>query len=255
MKIAATVWASYQLLFANFGAFFQIAIRWALLATFATVSSQLVGDVDFPEESGAYFAILAPVLLATILSAAGSICVAIVWHRFAILGEPALRFFPTERDVLGPYVVRATASMILPIGFFVMMTWIWWDDDESVFRDALTSIGVTLLLAMGVRLWLALPACAVGDRATTFRASWQATRGHGLALCAGLLACDLPLTAAGFAVDQLTSGYDDNSLEGLSALVATLVFDLARNVVWTVFISYAYLELVRPAQAQAEHFR
>jgi hypothetical protein len=255
MRVAQTVWASYRLLFANFGAFLQIAIRWALLATLASATAQLPWGAKLPEHDDIYLVALAPFLLTFVFSVAGSICLAIVWHRFVILGEPVTRFFPADRDVIGPYFVRASISMLAPISFYLIVTRAYWDDTEDTAVDAALYAGMTLLLSVGARLWLALPASAVGDRATTFRESWRATQGHGLAMFAGLLACNLPLTIIEFGVDYLTTDYEVFSLEATAAFAAMQVLDLARNAVWTAFISFAYLEFVRPTQAQADHFR
>ncbi len=250
MRVAETVWAAYRLLFANLGAFLRTAIVWALLAA---LIAALGGVADLPEQQA--LVQFAPYLLSLLISTAGSICLAIVWHRFVILGESPSRFFPADRDVLGPYLVRVTVAMAVPLSFFEVAIWTFWDADDSIYVDAAVHTGVAILLAVFARFALVLPAAAIGDRATTFKTSWEATRGHGLPIFAALLACDLPLTLAIVGIDYVTKEYEMYEIESITAFAVMQLFDLARNAVWTIFISYAYLEFIHPTRAQAEHFK
>lgn len=255
MRAAHTVWASYRLLFANLGAFLQIAAGWALVVTLTSELELFLRDTKLPDSERPFLLVLAPSLLTLIVSTAGSICFAVVWHRFVVLGEPARRFFPAVNDVLGPYLARTCVAMLVPMSLYVIVTWAPWRNKDDLLIDIFLFVGMSVLLAAGARLWLALPASAVGDAATTFRQSWAATRGHGAEVFAGLLVCDLPFTAMAIAVDRLTKDFDVDSVEGIAAYAALQMIDLARNVVWTVFVSYAYLEFVRAKQTPADQFR
>jgi hypothetical protein len=188
-----------------------------------------------------------------IVSIAASICVAIVWHRFIILGERAGRLLPASMEVVGPFVVRVLAASV-PLAVWVIVV-IWaLPDDETIAVSAAIYAGTSILFALFARFLLILPASATGDRATTAHVSWRVTARQGFALCVGLLACDLPWTAAVIAIDYITFDYEINTLESAGAFAATQFLDLARNVIWTTFLSFAYLEFVRPVQAQADHF-
>lgn len=249
MRVVETVWAAYRLLFANLGAFLRTAVRWALLATILAIVS---GTSRLADQGTLVY--ITPYLLTLFVSTAGSICLAIVWHRFVILGEPATRFFPADRDVVGPYVVRATIAMAAPIAFFETASATFWDAEDGIAVDAAVHGTTALLLAAFARFVLVLPAAAVGDRETTFKVSWQATRGRSLAIFVGLLACDLPLTAAIVGIDYATKDHQLYELEGIAAFALMQVLDLARNAIWTIFASYAYLEFANPTRGQADHF-
>ena len=254
MRVAETVWAAYRRLFDNLAAFFPIALAWVFVTALPSVTALLTVDANLPESDDATLLAIAPTLLTLLLSMAASVCVAIVWYRFVIRAEPAQRFFPAAPEVIAPYVTRLLVAS-LPTAFLAaLIIWTSWEDDGPLQGTAIY-VGASLMLAAMARFLMVLPASATGDTTTTARQSWHATQGQGLALFAGLLACDLPLTTAIVAVDYLTFDYDLNSLEGIGAFAVTQTLDLARNVVWTSFMSFAYLEFIRPVQTQAEHFR
>jgi hypothetical protein len=253
VKIAATVWASYRLLFANFGAFSSSALLWVLLAALPVLFANLTLPIERPDDDQMALVNMAPGLLTMIVSIAASICVAIVWHRFVILGERAGRLLPASMEVVGPFVVRVLAASV-PLGIWVIFVATVLADDETIALTVAIYAGASILFALSARFLLILPASATGDRVTTARMSWRVTAGQGFALCVGLLACDLPWIAAGIAIDYVTFDYEINSLESAGAFAVTQFLDLARNAIWTTFLSFAYLEFVRPVQAQADHF-
>lgn len=253
MRVAETVWASYRVLFANFGAFVQVAIRWAIVAALPGAAGNLAFGVTPPDDANVALVYLAPSLLTVIISTTGSICLAIVWHRYVILGEPVWRFFPTTTDVIGPFLVRVIAAMVPTAIWAIFVMWMFWET-ENPLQNAAMFFGASFFLALSARLLLILPATAASDISTTVQASWRATRGQSAALFIGLLACDLPFTAVSAAVDYATFDYEINSLESIAAIAVVQVIDLARVVTWTAFMSYAYLEFVRPTQTQAEQF-
>lgn len=253
MRVVETVWASYRLLFANFGAFARAGLRWSLLVAATSASGQITTAAALPDDN-MYLIKLAPYLLSVVIGMAGSISFGIVWHRFIILSESPQRIFPSSVDVIGPYSIRATAAMAAPLCLWALVTWGYWDREETLVDLLAWHIGGSLLLTASAPLLLVLPASAVGDIATTVGKSWQATRRHAFALCLGLIACDLPLTAAILFVDLVGYEQDYYSAEATVALVATLLLDFARNALWTIYMSLAYLELIRPKQTQIDHF-
>lgn len=251
MRVAETVSASYRLLFANLGAFLAAATFWTLLATVPRALT-LVEDAPSIKQYEVLIQV-SPFFLAIIFASAGSICLGIVWHRVVILREPAARIVPTT-DVVGRYTVRAMASLVLPLSFFIAVAWIYRDDSDSLALNAATYAGTSMIYAALARLLLVLPASATGDTATTVRVSLTVTRGRTAAIFFGLLACDLPWNILSFATDAAIPGDDTGSLEATVNYSITLFLNFARVVTWTAFLSYAYLEFVRPAQTQADHF-
>jgi hypothetical protein len=252
LRTLQTVRAAYLLLFANFGAFLIPALFWTLLTTaaraltFAT-DSAAIGDGEILVRIGPY-------LLGLIFAAAGSICMGIVWHRSIILGEPVRRIVPTTNDVIGPYTVRAIASMILPIALYILVAAIYHQDSDNLVVTAIAYAGTSIILARLGRLLLVLPASAVGDKVTTVRVSLRTTRGRNTAIFLGLLAVDLPWNALAFAIESIFTAPGDETIESIAAFAVTQCLDLARVVTWTAFISYAYLEFIRPTQMQADQF-
>ncbi|MFM9864317.1 MAG: hypothetical protein ACKVRO_11990 [Micropepsaceae bacterium] len=253
MRVAETVLASYRLLFANAGALLQVAVAWAIIAALPGAAGNLAFGVTPPDDASAGLVYLAPSLLTVIIGTAGSICLAVVWHRYVILGEPVWRFFPTTTDVIGPFLVRVIAAMVPAAIWAIFVMWMFWESEHPL-QNAVMFFGASFFLALCARLLLILPATAAGNPSTTFQASWRATRHQGAALVVGLLACDLPFTAISAALDYATFDYEINSLGSIAAIAVVQVIDLARVATWTAFMSYAYLEFVRPAQVQAEQF-
>lgn len=255
MNITQTVWASYRTPFVNPGAFAGAAVFWSIASIGAKATALVLTENALPD-SGAntILVVLAPYLLALIVAVTGSVCLSIVWHRFLILGEAPNRLFPANRDVIGPYFVRSAAAMTLPIGVILLGTWAYRENSDSVVLGALDYFAAPIILARLGRLLLILPASATGDRETTVRESLRITKGRTTSLFLGLIACGLPLSIVTFGLDQWARSFDENSWEELTLLAVESVFDFARNVTWTAFMSFAYLEFVRPPEAQAHHF-
>jgi hypothetical protein len=254
MRVAKTVWAAYRRLFDNLAAFLPIALAWVFVTALPSAAALLAADADLPESSDLTLLAVAPTLLAVLLSLAASVCVAIVWYRAVIQGEPAQRLFPASTEVIAPYITRLLLASLPTVLLATLILWTSWED-ESPLQGAAVYLATSLIFAATARFLLVLPASATGDTATTARQSWHATQGQGLALFAGLLACDLPLTSVIVTVDYLTFDYDPNSFEAIGAFAVTQTLDLARNVIWTSFMAFAYLEFIRPVQTQAAHFR
>ncbi len=255
MNITQTVWTSYQTPFVNLGTFAPVAAFWSI-ASVGAKATALVLTEDIVPDAGAntILVVLAPYLLALIISVAGSVCLSIVWHRFLILGEAPNRLFPANRDVIGPDFVRCTAAMALPIAVILLGAWAYRESSDSIVLAALSYFAAPVTLARLGRLLLILPASATGDRETTVRESLRATKGRTTSLFLALLACSLPWSVVRFGLDQWAQTFEENSLEELSLLAVESVADFARNVTWTAFMSFAYLEFVRPPEAQARHF-
>jgi hypothetical protein len=253
MRFAETAWASYRLLFANWRAFLWPALAWSAAVAAAELLAAITAEAP-AADADMFLVRLAPYVLYVFVAIAGSTCVSIVWHRFVILGEPPARLFPASVDVIGPYFARMVALMAPMIALYALTTWSTWSDTESVVADAVWYGGTTLLAAAAARLLLILPAAAAGDTATTIRTSWASTRGHGFQIFAGLILCDAPLTLAIFGLDFATRDLDYATPESIVATAAMCFIDLARNALWTVFISFAYVEFVRTVQRQADHF-
>jgi hypothetical protein len=254
MRAAETVWAAYRRLFDNLAAFLPIAFAWVFVTALPGLAALRTADAKLPEGSDTTLLAMAPILLAVLLSMAASVCLAIVWYRAVIQGEPTQRMFPTSTDVIAPYVTRLLVASLPTVLLSMLILWISWEN-ESPLQGAAIYIASSLIFAATARFLLVLPASATGDNATTARQSWHATQSQGLALFGGLLACDLPLTGVIVAVDYLTFDYDPNSFEGIGAFAVTQTLDLARNAIWTSFMAFAYLEFIRPVEAQADHFR
>lgn len=254
MRVTETVWAAYLLLSRNLASFLSIALAWVLMSAIPSAIALLGADADLPESDDATLIAIAPTFLTLLLSIAGSVCMAIVWYRFVIRGEPVARLFPETTEVIPPYVTRLLVASLPTVVLATLIYWFSWDTVTPI-QGASIYVGTSLLFAATARFLLILPASATGDTATTARASWRATDGQTLALFLGLLACDLPFTTVIVAIDYVTFAYDLDSLKGIAAFAVTQVLDLARNVVWAAFMSRAYLQFMHPVQRQADHFR
>jgi hypothetical protein len=101
---------------------------------------------------------------------------------------------------------------------------------------------------LAIRLQLVFPAAAIDQRLETLRTSWQATRGNGWRLLAGVLLVSLPPAAAGMALGALLAALSEAS----GSLVLGWLSNLAPiAAAWTqapllaAFLSYSYLFLRR----------
>ena len=254
MRFAETAWASYRLLFTNWRAFLLPALAWSAAIAGTELLAAITANAP-TAEADMFLVRLAPYLLNILIAIGGWLCIAIVWHRFVILGEPASRFFPGSVDVIGPYLARMLALMLPMLAIYAIVMWRYWTESEYTAAQAIWYAGAALMGAAAARLLLIFPASATGDTAITMRMSWAATRGHGLHLFAGLLLCDAPLMLTLFGIDVAIQDLDYQSPESIMATAAMHFIDLARSVVWTTFLSYAYLEFAHPVRSQADAFR
>jgi hypothetical protein len=110
----------------------------------------------------------------------------------------------------------------------------------------------SIVLAAIARSLLALAACAVGDRALTFRASWRLTRGHWWAMFRGYLACSLPFNAAAFWLGDVSLRLAEGSMEQAAADNLASVVGVMGEVVAAAFLSYAYLHFTRGQPSERE---
>jgi hypothetical protein len=255
MNPIATVRRAYAALFANLPAFAGVALLWIAASGFVRLSGYVFDGLPLPEGADTELVEIAPDLLAALISLGGNVCLSIVWHRALILGEAANRMFPTTADVVAPYVVRVAAALLVPFALFVALLWRYGDEIETVAGTAVTHFLLPFALILQAPRLLTFPASAVGDASVTFRTSLTLARGHGFALAAGLLACDLPWSAINYGLDGAMYGYGDGSLGEFLLISLSEVVDLARNATWAAFLSFAYLDLVRPAEAAAEQFK
>lgn len=180
---------SVSMVFNNFGTAIRlasplIAVMVLMLVVFGP--EIITGDYDFdpytsmPSEAGVTFAIV----VSTLLQIIASLWVAVAWHRFILLEEGANGFLPSFNGsrilayfgwglllfiimaVVGG-VVGAAGGLIMVMGSAV----------TGILGVAIIVAAVVLSIVLSARLYIILPAAAVGSD-MTLKGAWDATRGY-----------------------------------------------------------------------------
>jgi hypothetical protein len=230
-----------------------MASLWSIGVLCARTAARAVTTSPLGATSDDLLIAVGPDLLPLIVSVAGAVCISLIWHRSVILGESTHRFFPATADVVGPYLVRVMAANLLPLLLLAAVAWRYISNDFEL-PSAVFYFLPPLVFALMVRFLLVIPAAAVGDRRLTIWESARLARRHVPQLAVGLLVCDVPWSAASFALDQLSVDFPEDSLEQLGCATLEDIVDFAQSAIWSAFMSLAYLRLVRPNATVAQEF-
>lgn len=255
-----TIGDSYRFVFADLARFFRVSGIW------------LVGAMSLP--------ILNPVILQASATLQGSLAIAflfflvwstiafsVAWHRVVLLGEvPVLletaRFGWREAKYLiclGALCVGILLSGLLVtvaldemLARFVGVTgaryWI-----ESRFAQnspllllfATEAAGLLIAATFGIRLFLALPAIALGHGDHLFRRAYRAGFTNGLRLVMGSFLVAPFFVGTLIAALLLNIASLNNTIgEAITTSAAILCYYL-QIALWTSFVSFAYRQLMR----------
>lgn len=247
-----TVRAAYAAFLDNAGAFAGLAVLWiALWIAYNLATPTLAALVvqAFPATELTDTEQSLEVFGQVVIEGIAVVSVCIAWHRFVILDEPLRYLFPSDIRIVLQYVRRAVLLVLLPAGLIILVLWAAFNSTdystERIPPYVLAQLAETLAIAALVRVQLAFPATAIGERAPTFWGSWVLTRGSTLPLIAGMLACDLPFTILSIAIDEATLAIETQTIEHYLAMSILTVVELARAAVVAAFLSCAYLHFTR----------
>jgi hypothetical protein len=254
-----TVGDSYRFVFADLARFVRVSGIW------------LIGAMSLP--------ILNPVILQASAILQGSLAIAFVlflvwstiafsvaWHRVVLLGEvPVLR----ETIRLGwreaKYLICLLALCfgILLFGLLVTIAldemlarfggilgaryWIerFASDTPLLLLFATQAAGLLIAAILGIRLFLALPAIAIGRNDHLLRRAYRAGRTNALRLLIGsFLVAPLWVGAAVTAPFSNIPVLNNNIGEMVTMIVGFLCYYL-QIALWASFLSFAYRQLMR----------
>ncbi|WP_343712349.1 hypothetical protein [Inquilinus sp.] len=176
--------SAYGRLFGNLGVFMKIALAWtgATIALFIAILILARQAWDGPAGN--------------LIAAATGAGVAVGWHRF-VLREERRAF--ADPNTLARYVVQGVVA-VLPGAAVVLIgtpviTMLLRGLGDRAGAAVITAVIILLAVigaAVAVRLFLVLPAVAIGDRRMTLRRSWVATRGHAVPILIGCITVQIP---------------------------------------------------------------
>lgn len=184
IPLSQLIEAVYGRLFGNFGVFMKIALSWIGVTIGLFIAILILAPQAWDGPAG------------NLIAAAMGAGVAVGWHRFVLREERRAFAAP---NILARYLVQGFVAA-LPGGAVVLI-------GTPVIAILLRGLGdragaavitaVIILLAVAgaavmVRLFLVLPAAAIGDRWMTLRRSWVATRGRASLILIGCIAMQIP---------------------------------------------------------------
>lgn len=213
-------------------------------------------------------------LAGDIVLTGGLAVLSVAWHRHLLLGEPLGGFRATPRREVTRYLTYtlviilalAGASLALSLlaavplillGLVPVATGEGAAAAEAPSQAALIAMGLAVAvpaLLVFMRLQLALPAVAVGDRRPKLATSWRATRGNAWRLLAGFALVTLPASVGGALLAILLLGLAEATgslVLGWVARLAPIAAVCAQAPLLAGFLSYAYLFLERPGAGTA----
>lgn len=192
------------------------------------------------------------VLLGDVALLVGIAAVAVAWHRRLLLGEPPpARYAPINAHVgryLGFWVLLvalSTAPSFVLAAALLGGAAAEGQEPGAGPVLAIAALALACLLA-AMRLQLVFPAAATGDRAVTLRTSWEATRGNGWRLLAGVLMVSVPPAVAGALLAVALSGLAEATgslVLGWLARLAPIAGAWLQAPLLSAFLSFAYLHL------------
>jgi hypothetical protein len=199
LQVLRTAAEAYALTFSNLGYLFRLSWAWALLMT--PVSIVFYASMFWLgwHNSTTYLASLFRDVSSTVLFQPFVASIAVAWHRRLLVGEvwrgPA--YLRLDRLVAGYFGLTAVISFLFlgPMIFLSpMMTFI--SGVQSVW-PVLLFLTVALMTVAGLflstKIWLALPARALGNSEIDFRRAWRGSRGNVWPLIAGSVLSSLPV--------------------------------------------------------------
>ena len=262
LPVLGSVGEALRDVFGRLGGLARVAWAYYALAAALVLLGQLVpGATSLAAPLGAGMA-------QVVVSLAVLACI-VRWQRHAVLGEPLRGTAPLDGRVLRYFLWSVLLGLICagPVVAAALLGFATGavaanPAGGAPFRIggpgvAILGGGAALALLLFVRLNLVLPAVSVGDQAMGLRASWAATRGHGLRLFAifVLLLSGLGLLgAAAGMMEALVGAVADATVEPggnraspiaplIAGAVLNAVLDLLVAVVGASVTARIYLRL------------
>ncbi len=193
LEVWRTVAEAYALTFGNLG--YLLRISWAWVVLMIPVSLAFYASTfwlrSHNSATESYFASSIEDVLSTILFLPFLASIAVAWHRRLLvnevwLGSVYLRFDGVVASYFG---LSAMISILFPGPMIAFPSSV-----ESKWQGLLllvVALATGAGLFLGTRIWLALPARALGNSEITVRQAWRGSRGNVLRLIAGSFLCSL----------------------------------------------------------------
>ena len=186
LEVWRTAVEAYALTFANLGYLLRISWAWVVLmipvslGCYASIFWLGWDKLLFPEA-----------LLSTFLFLPFLASIAVAWHRRLLVNEvwPGSVYLRFDGLVASYFGLSAVISILFPGPMIAFPSSV-----ESKWQGLLllvVALSTGAGLFLGTRIWLALPARALGNSEITVRQAWRGSRGNVLRLIAGSFLCSL----------------------------------------------------------------
>ncbi len=224
----------------NIGFAFHISWPWVLILLPFNVATNLymilngleTGGGPDPAKIGTYFAVAAPLILASIVAYAS---IAVNWHRYVLLDEIAqgwqrLRIDSLTWRYIGNFilVVLVLVACAIPVG--VAFALVGFLANALLGGEMVALLLVPAVLALyafafvaGYRLSVKLPAIALGRSDFSMGDAWRATKGNSWRMLGLLILFVLCLVLIGVIMLAITYAFGLLGTVGLSLAVAIQV--------------------------------
>ena len=188
LEVWRTAVEAYALTFANLGYLLRISWAWVVLmipvslGCYASIFWLGWDKLLFPEA-----------LLSTFLFLPFLASIAVAWHRRLLVNEvwPGSVYLRFDGLVASYFGLSAVISILFPGPMIAFPSSV-----ESRWQGLLllaVALATGVGLFLGTRIWLALPARALGNSEITVRQAWRGSRRNVLRLLAGSFLCSLPM--------------------------------------------------------------
>jgi hypothetical protein len=185
LKVWRTVVQSYAITFVYLGYILRVSRAW--VALMIPLSLTYHTSVFW---LGRQTSLLADVL-STLLFLPFLASIAVAWHRRLLLNEvwSGRVYLRLDRPVAGYFGLSVLISLLFP-GLMIAVV----PGAEAEWQDLLAAaLAAGAGLFLSTKIWLALPAQALGDSEITVRQAWRGSRGNVWRMIAGSALCSLPM--------------------------------------------------------------
>lgn len=245
LPLSPLIEAAYGRLFGNLGVFMRIALAWTGVSVGLLIVLGILAPQAWDGPGG------------NLIAAATGAGTAIAWHRFVLREERRAFANPNTlaRYVVQGFVAVLPGAAILLVGTPVIAILLRGLGDRAG-AAVITAVIILLAIAgaaVAVRLFLVLPAVAIGDRSMTLRRSWAATRGQAIPILIGCITVQIPpwlgIAPLGWALQHLDGGSRGAGpgagtiVFGVVAYLLLLLLSALATALFAGFLSELYLRL------------
>jgi hypothetical protein len=251
LQVWRTVVQAYALTFSSLGYLLRISWAWVLLMTPLSLAFYACTLWLGWHNSASYFAPLEDII-STLLFQPFLASIAVAWHRRLLANEIWPKPVYLRLDgVVGRYFGLSLVISVLSQGPIILLGIAASSGVESGW-NVLLVLAVVLTtgagLFLGTRIWLALPAQALGNSEITVRQAWRGSRRNFWRLIAGFVLSGLPtavllVLAAAFGpdLDQVGQPLIYAAWQTLFEIGITFL----AGMLIVSFLSLAYRRLIR----------